>query len=194
MRNPGLLLLFIAILIGCKTEEPKTIAQITNDKIVLDGGKEIPLANTPGKFPSTLFIVRHAEKADSTAQSGLTTKGVERAEKLATLLKDVELGGIFSTSYFRAMETARPTAESHKVTVYNYNPTEFERTYEMMFTHKIGEKFLLIGHSNNIPEILKSFGDTTNVVIGEKDYDNFYVIQSWGDSTNTRTQINHLKY
>ncbi len=71
---------------------------------------------------TTLFLVRHAEKADQTAASPLTEKGKARAEALANLLRDANVGAVFSTNFIRTRETARPLAEKRSLTVQLYDP------------------------------------------------------------------------
>ncbi|GAI92910.1 unnamed protein product, partial [marine sediment metagenome] len=54
------------------------------------------------KIITTIFLVRHAEKAqDSTSDPPLTSEGKARAQELAYILKHVPLVAIYSTPYIR---------------------------------------------------------------------------------------------
>ena len=59
---------------------------------------------------STVFIVRHAEKAKSGGDDPeLSEPGSIRAEDLSKLLKDCGIKTIYATEFKRTQETAAPT-------------------------------------------------------------------------------------
>src|ERR1700754_3753574 len=61
---------------------------------------------------STIFIVRHAEKAESDGKApDLSETGRKRAESLAGILKDVGITAIYATEFNRTQETAAPLAK-----------------------------------------------------------------------------------
>ena len=61
---------------------------------------------------STIFIVRHAEKAESGGTDpDLSEPGKARAESLANILKDAGITAIYTTEFKRTQETAAPLAK-----------------------------------------------------------------------------------
>src|ERR1041385_1687267 len=66
-----------------------------------------------------VFIVRHAEKANSGGKDPeLSVEGQKRADALANMLKDSQITAVFVTEFKRTQETAAPTARAAHV-----NPT-----------------------------------------------------------------------
>ncbi|MGB5420047.1 histidine phosphatase family protein, partial [Algibacter sp.] len=57
------------------------------------------------------YFVRHAEKDRSNPDNDnpkLTDTGVSRAKLLNTILENVKFHAVYSTNYFRTIETAKP--------------------------------------------------------------------------------------
>ena len=79
-------------------------------------------------LPTTLVLVRHAEKADDgTDDPHLTLAGARRAEELSYLLDHVQLTAVYSTPFHRTRETAEPSArrQAKKIRLYQPNEEEF---------------------------------------------------------------------
>lgn len=60
--------------------------------------------------PTTIVVVRHAERADATANSNLSAAGLARAQALVQVVDDVGLDAVYSTEFCRTAQTAQPTA------------------------------------------------------------------------------------
>src|SRR5438045_7579771 len=61
---------------------------------------------------STIFFVRHAEKAGGGGDNpDLSEAGRARAESLATVLKDADISAIYTTELKRTQQTAAPLAK-----------------------------------------------------------------------------------
>jgi len=105
--------------------------------------------------PTTLILVRHAEKGPEEPDPDLTDQGRERAELLAAMLGEVELSAVYSTKWKRNQQTARPTAERHGLAVTEYSADQQASAFlsELLAKHS-GGAVLVIGHSNTIPELL----------------------------------------
>ena len=70
----------------------------------------------PAAAQEAIYIVRHAERADQSADSGLSTKGVGRAYQLRDLLHDAGITSVITTELQRTIETAKPLADARHLT------------------------------------------------------------------------------
>jgi 2,3-bisphosphoglycerate-dependent phosphoglycerate mutase len=117
--------------------------------------------------PTTLILLRHAKKvSDGTDDPNLNAKGVERAKRLAEILKDTKIGGIYSTDFKRTRQTVQPLADVKNLEIDTYEPYQESELKDILHKHR-GETVVVCGHSNNIPW-------TANLLTGKdefKDYD-----------------------
>ena len=131
---------------------------------------------------SAAILVRHAERADAGtaaakmtgADPDLSAAGKMRAEALAKLLKDSKITAIYITEYKRTRQTAAPLA-----TALGIEPTVIPSKDTAGLAQKIRStagNFLVVGHSNSIPEILKALGTSEPVRIDEQEFDNLFVV------------------
>ncbi len=127
--------------------------------------------------PTTLILVRHAEKADDgTDNPHLTLEGSRRAEELSYLLDHVQLTAVYSTPFHRTRETAEPSTrrQAKKIRLYQPNETAF---LERVLEEHSGGNVLIVGHSNTVPAM-------ANVLTGTEDfpwlndsvYDNLFIV------------------
>lgn len=135
---------------------------------------------------TTLFIVRHAEKADDgTEDPPLTEQGSERAEALARMLEDAGIEAIYSTPYKRNKETAAPLAEMKDLAVNGYQPHDKEFPAAVVKAES-RKKVLIVGHSNTVPALVNSFiGEQKFADLQESEYDHLFMIQLGSDTTLT---------
>ena len=64
---------------------------------------------------TTVFMVRHAQKASGSADPGLSPAGLKRADCLANTLKDAGIKNIYVTEAKRTQQTADPLAKRLKI-------------------------------------------------------------------------------
>jgi broad specificity phosphatase PhoE len=124
----------------------------------------------------TIFIVRHAEKADA-AQSkdpDLSEAGRARAQSLAGVLKDAGITSVYATEYKRTQQTAEPFARLAHVDVTIIPAAETQALIAKLRDTK--SNTLVVAHSNTIPELVKALGVTAPVAISEADYDDLFVV------------------
>ena len=121
----------------------------------------------------TIFIVRHAERADSSENSELSQAGLARAESLAKTLKDKNITAIYATEFKRTQETGAPLAKALgiKITVRPAKATDF--ALKLRAEHG---NALVVGHSNTIPDLIKALGVSQPIRINENDYDDLFEI------------------
>ena len=127
-------------------------------------------------YTSKIYVVRHAERLDQSADTPLSNAGLQRAQALADSLKNKNIERIFGTKYQRNRQTAQILCDitGKAYEVYEPHPTDvIVKTIE-----KVGNKnVLIVGHSDTVLEIVKGFGVTpSKTKIESSDYDNLFVI------------------
>jgi broad specificity phosphatase PhoE len=122
----------------------------------------------------TVFIVRHAEKANSTDDPDISAAGRARAGNLARLLKDAGITAIYATEFKRTQQTAAPLAKALDVKVTIIPTNEKERLFETM--RQQSGNILVVGHTNTVPDVIKALGVSTPVSIAETEFDNLFIV------------------
>lgn len=128
---------------------------------------------------TTLFIVRHAEKADeaNNAPAGeLSDAGRARSDRLGAMLRDADLAGVYATATRRARETARPAAERHGLPITEYDTGAGSRgLVDRVLAECAGRAALIVGHSNTVPALVAAFtrAERSDGVSG---YDSIFVV------------------
>ncbi len=124
---------------------------------------------------STIFVVRHAEKAKSNGNDpDLSEAGRARAESLAKILKDANITAIYATEFKRTQQTAAPVAKAFGIEL-TIVPAKDTATLSAKLRDLHGNA-LVVGHGNTIPDLIKALGVETPVNIAETDYDNLFVV------------------
>jgi len=136
----------------------------------------IPLLLVTGANAApVVFIVRHAEKANSGGKDPeLSVQGRKRAEALANILKDSQITAVFVTEFKRTQETAAPTARAAHV-----SPTVIPANNIGVLVEKLrtlNGNALVVGHGNTIPDLLRALGIATPVSIPEDDYAEIFAV------------------
>lgn len=120
---------------------------------------------TPKEEITTYYLIRHAEKDRSDANNrnpSLTIKGEQRAQNWAEYFKNIPIDAVYSTKYYRTIETATPTAKTKNLDVLFYDPRNL---YDSIFQNKTkGKSVLIVGHSNTTPVF-------ANKILGENKYE-----------------------
>jgi phosphohistidine phosphatase SixA len=123
---------------------------------------------------SMVYLVRHAEKADTGKDPELTDIGKERAEELSRFLKDAGITNIWTTDYKRTRETAGPIAARTRVKVEVYDPAKLGE-----FATKLKSmpgRHLVVGHSNTTPGLVQALGGDPGQPMPDSEYDRFYIV------------------
>ena len=129
-----------------------------------------------------VILVRHAERADASgmpppasADPSLSAAGKARAAKLATMLADAGIKGIFVTEFKRTQETAAPLATTLKVKPQSMAADDTAALVAKIRSAHPKDVVLVVGHSNTVPEIIKAFGGPA-VTIADTEFDNIFVL------------------
>ena len=124
---------------------------------------------------STIFVVRHAEKAESGGNDpDLSEAGRARAESLAKMLKNANITAIYATEFKRTQQTATPAAKALGLAL-TIVPAKDTATLSAKLRDLHGNA-LVVGHGDTIPDLIKALGVETPVNIAETDYDNLFVV------------------
>jgi len=126
-----------------------------------------------------IFVVRHAEKI-SGSDERLSEAGLQRAARLAAMLKDAGVAAIYSTDTPRTRGTVQPLADALKLPVQIYDvggPKVDARQFGLHLRQKhVDQVVLVVGHSNTVPDILHAIGCRETVTIGPDEYDDLFLV------------------
>lgn len=166
------------------------VEKVESQKVMIYGGDPATLDNN--KLQSRFYLVRHAEKQTDGKDPDLLPEGVERANRLAEIMKKVPLRRIFSTNYRRTQRTAAPVAADMHLQVINYDTKEFQGIFEHLLSQVGNGNYLFVGHSNSIPFMLNHLtGKEVYHNIPENVYEKFFVVSVYEDK---RVNVLELKY
>ena len=123
-----------------------------------------------------IYIVRHAERADQSADSELSTDGVGRAYKLRDMLKDAGINAIFTSELRRTIDTAAPLAQATHVTARVVPGADVDRLAASITAMGSHDRVLVVGHSNTVPALLKALHVDATITVADDAYDNLFIV------------------
>lgn len=129
---------------------------------------------------TVVVIVRHADKAAQPAgDPPLTEVGTARAQALAEMLRNSNVGAVLHTPTVRTRDTALPTARQFGLTpeVLPLGPAAVhaEVVAEAVRKHA-GKTVLVVGHSNTIMKYIAALGGPTRPDLCDHEYDGIYTL------------------
>jgi broad specificity phosphatase PhoE len=122
-----------------------------------------------------VIVLRHAERADDSADTLLSAAGEVRAQRLADLLKDVGITRVFTTTRRRTIQTAAPLAAARRLTPAVFEVEDRDGLIAKVRASAPTDRVLIVGHGLTVPGILHALGVTTEIAIGEE-YDNLFIV------------------
>jgi len=139
----------------------------------------LPLVASAQKL---VFVVRHAERADSGASQmqtqadpPLSAAGDARAAKLAGMLANAGIQAIYVTEFRRTQATARPLASKLGLEARQYSSKNSDEFIRKLRIEHAKDIVLVVGHSNTVPVMIKALGGP-EVTIADSEYDNLFVV------------------
>ncbi len=139
-----------------------------------------PPADTAVFEPITVYVVRHAETGSTATDPPLDATGQTRAQALATLLADDDVGLVLASQFMRTQLTGKPTADAAglSVTVHavGNNALTYGEQLEAMVRATKPAAALIVGHSNTVPATVKAFTGTDVDPISETEFDRLFTI------------------
>ncbi len=125
--------------------------------------------------PTVVYLVRHAEKADGSADPALTVQGITRAAVLADLLSDSGITHIYSSDFVRTRDTAEPLAGRLGLETLIYDPRDLVGMASRL--RNTPGRHLVSGHSNTTPRLVELLGGDPHTAIDEaSEYDRLYIV------------------
>ncbi|HEX5581485.1 MAG TPA: phosphoglycerate mutase family protein, partial [Gemmatimonadaceae bacterium] len=132
--------------------------------------------------PTTIIIVRHAEKAPAPADDpALSAEGQARARAIRDLLAAERVDAVIVTQFRRSRETAAPLAEARGITP-EVVPAQRDvaaharEVADHVLRRHAGRTVLVVGHSNTIQAIAAALGGGPDGEIDEREYDRVIVV------------------
>ncbi|HWP38453.1 MAG TPA: phosphoglycerate mutase family protein, partial [Gemmatimonadales bacterium] len=110
--------------------------------------------------PTTVILVRHAEKSRPLGDFPLSRQGWTRARELARVLGDAKVDAIYATQYMRTQQTAKPLADLKGVPVWNLETTENYIT-ELLDRIRVdhpGQTILVVTHRQILGPLIEGLG------------------------------------
>jgi phosphohistidine phosphatase SixA len=139
----------------------------------------------------TVLAVRHAdiELPPGSEDPELNAAGRARADALAHVVATSGVSAILTSRFTRTQQTVAPSAHALGL-LPRPAPSLAVLVREAQAGH-LGDVVLVAGHSNTVPTILTALGATSVPVIGEREFDNLFVLMT---HTGDGAQLLHLRY
>jgi broad specificity phosphatase PhoE len=135
----------------------------------------VPAATTVDSV-TTIILVRHAEKDTVLLGSDppLSAAGILRSHELARVLGGARISAIYVTPWQRTRQTAQPLATrlGDSLTVED----SVAETVRALRERHAGQRVLVVGHSNTLPQIIEQLAGEKIAPFTEGDYDRLYVV------------------
>lgn len=151
----------------------------------------VSLLTATSAMAQTVYLVRHAEKADASADPVLSEAGQARAATLAAAMTDVHPGHIFTSPLQRTRLTAEPTAAYHSVTIESVGFDGGAAAHVAAIAERVralpdDAVVLIVGHSNTVPLIARALGYAEAADMPECEYDRMTMLHLAGDETHSQ--------
>jgi len=140
---------------------------------------------------TTLLIVRHADRLDNL--DALNPAGVTRAQEIVHVAEKAGIVAIYRSDTDRARDTAAPLAAALGIVPVVYPANDTAALVDDIFADHRGEKVLVVGHSNTVPQIISGAGGPTVPDIAAAEFDNLFVLTACRCRRGLATLVN-LQY
>lgn len=123
--------------------------------------------------PTEVLLVRHADRQGQS--DALSAAGLVRAQELARVLEKAGIRAIYTSEAARTQQTASPVAELLGLTPLVLDASDVAGLVNAIRTRHAGQKVLVVGHSNTLPQIIAALGGPS-VTINSDEYDTLYLL------------------
>ncbi|HEY1913434.1 MAG TPA: phosphoglycerate mutase family protein [Vicinamibacterales bacterium] len=129
-----------------------------------------------------IYLVRHAERTSTAADSPLSAAGQARARRLATSLRDAGITKIFTTDLRRTIQTAAPLAKTINLRPTVIAASDTAALIASVHAASLHDRLLIVGHSNTVPDVLRALGVNPEITIADTEFDNLFIVIPRGDA------------
>jgi len=130
----------------------------------------------PAPAQEAIYVVRHAERADQSADSALSAKGVRRSNKLRDMLRGAGVTRIVTSELRRTIDTAAPLAAAAHLTPQRVPAADTPALVAALNAMGARDRVLVVGHSNTVPALLRALHVDAVATIPDAEYDNLFII------------------
>ena len=137
--------------------------------------------STPAS-PTTVLIVRHAEKGVGGDDPPLTEAGARRAQALVGVVSDSGVDAIYSSQFARSRDTVGPVAQRARVPVTQMDvnlesPGDYgQRLARTILDRHVGRRVLVVSHLNTIPALVEGLTGRPMAPLKDVEYANLFVV------------------
>mgnify|MGYP003591774426 CR=1 FL=1 len=181
----GFMFCMVLLQYSCKQETTetkpdytgKTLISIESNIIKLEGGDQIVL--NEDSIAKVFYLVRHAEKDTSVeVEPPLTEAGLQRATKIADIMRGTRVDAIYSTMTIRTMFTVDSLADIKAMKILPYENKGLKALLDDIQTSQDYNRIFIVGHSNTIPSITNTLAgkQVFTKTFDENDYGNFVIV------------------
>lgn len=155
----------------------RPVALIAAAGLLLVPGTRQAVAQSPLR-PTTVILVRHAEKSVAMGDYPLSGRGLDRAKELARVLGNTKVDAIYATDYQRTQQTVKPLSDQTGVRVVDVPTTEHYVTklLDNIRVEHVGQTVVIASHRQTIPLIIQALGAGPVPEITEEQYDHLYIV------------------
>jgi len=130
---------------------------------------------------TTIYFIRHCEKADAFKNPDLSEAGKIRAQKWATHFEKTPIDIFYTSLYKRTQQTCTTVATSQGKEILFYKPETLD--LKKIVQENPGKTILFVGHTNTIPKNINAFlGQQAYLDIDDSVYGNLYTIKISGQT------------
>jgi len=140
------------------------------------------LAGAKKSDTTTILIVRHAEKQVNAGDDPhLSDAGVARAEALAGVAENANVGAVYVSQFVRTQETAAPLLMKHGDIPVVTLPVAKSEDYPKLLVNAImkshsGKTVLVVSHSNIVPGIVQELTKVKVPPIADDEFSRLYIV------------------
>jgi broad specificity phosphatase PhoE len=121
-----------------------------------------------------IYLVRHAEKLNNSANPPLSNIGQQRAIALRDSLIGKNIDSVFVSTYSRTQQTAQPLCNALHEEYIIYN-ADTSLQLAMRLKNVSGKNILVVGHSTSIPAMVNAIANR-QVAIPDSIYNKMFII------------------
>jgi broad specificity phosphatase PhoE len=139
---------------------------------------------------TTIYVIRHAERADASNASPLSPAGQARAEALVHVLGLATINAIFVTNTIRSQQTAAPLAAHFGLSPITYDQTDAQSLASDILVAHSGQGILVVAHSETVDDVTGALGAAGVAQLPGSSFDRMFVIHRFGNFVH----LDQLRY